>query len=275
MAKKKVVNLPEGDKEEHERRLAKSIPGIGSIGLKYKCKNKRQKELVNLIWEKDITIITGPAGTGKSYISLACALDLLKTYPEEYKKLMLIYPTECDDEESLGYLPGNEIDKISPYSVPDLYTIEKILNQSTGKEDGNKRVEEMVSKGIIEMHPTTYLRGLTIDNAIICLSEAQNLSENQVLKILTRIGTNAKTIISGDIFQCSAKSIKKGKNKSGLRYAIQVLSDLDEIGCIEFLPEDIFRNPLISKILMKWSPEEYGYLKDAPGVSDSGSGLGE
>lgn len=262
MAKKKVVNLPEGDAEEHARRLAKSIPGIGSIGLKVKCKNKRQKELVRTIREKEITLVSGPAGTGKSFICLAQSLDLLKEFPEKYKKLLLIYPTECDDEEQLGFIPGTYEEKTMPYARPDLYTIEKIINISTGKDDGKKRVEEMLEKGLIEIHPTTFLRGLTIDNSIICLAETQNMSKDQILKILTRIGEDSKMIISGDLMQISARGIKKGKRESGLKYALEVLKELEEVGMVEFLPEDIIRNPLIGKILLAWSPEEYEYLKD-------------
>lgn len=267
MAKKKNSALPEGDAEEHARRLAKSIPGIGSISLKVKCKNKRQKELLRTIREKDITLVSGPAGTGKSYICLAQSLDLLKEFPEQYKKLLLIYPTECDDEESIGFIPGTYEEKTLPYARPDLYTIEKIINTSTGKDDGAKRVEEMLEKGLIEIHPTTFLRGLTIDNAIVCINEVQNMSKDQLIKVLTRIGDDSKMLISGDLFQISAKGIKKGKRESGLRYAMEVLKDLEEVGMVEFLPEDIVRNPLIGRLLMAWSPDEYGYLKDAPGVN--------
>lgn len=266
MARKKANLLPEGDAEEHARRLAKSIPGIGSIGLKVKCRNKTQKELLRTIREKEVTIVSGPAGTGKSFITLFTALELLKEFPEDYKKLLLIYPTEEDDGESLGFLPGTVEEKMNVWARPDLYTIEKIINLSTGKDDGAKRVIDMVQAGLIEIHPTTFLRGLTIDNSIICVNETQNLSSDSLLKVLTRVGDKTKMIISGDLGQLSAKGIKRGKRESGLRYALTALNILEEIGTVEFTAEDIIRNPLISKILMAWSPEEYGYLKDAPGI---------
>lgn len=267
MARKKAVDsLPEGDKEAHDRRLSKSLPVIGTIPLKVKCKNKRQKELLKSIREKDITIISGPAGTGKSFISLYAALDLLKTYPSEYKKLILVYPVEHDDEEAIGFIKGSLSDKLAPYSRPDFYTIEKILNESTGKDSGKAWVEEMEQKGLIEVVSTTFLRGMTLDNCVIIISEAQNLSANATLKVLTRIGENSKLIISGDSFQISAKSIKKGKNISGLGMAIEKLGTIDEIGVVEFLATDIIRNPLISKILYAWDPITYSYLEGAPGI---------
>lgn len=268
MARKRNTEMNEGDKEAHERRLSKSLPGIGSIPIRMKCKNKRQKELLQTIREKEITIVSGPAGTGKSFVSLYAGLDLLKEFPEEYKKLMLIYPTECDDEENIGYLKGTLEEKLAPYSIPDCYTIEKIINESTGKEEGKRRVEEMVQKGLIEIHPTTYLRGLTIDNAIILVQESQNISKDAMLKIITRLGTNSKIICSGDLYQISAKGIKKGKRESGLRYALEVLRDMEEVGIVEFLPEDIIRNPLLLKLLHRWDPETYSYLKDAPGIKE-------
>lgn len=269
MAKKKAVTaLPEGDKEAHERRLSKSLPVIGTTPLKVKCKNKRQKELITSIREKDITIISGPAGTGKSFISLYAALDLIKTYPSEYKKLVLVYPVEHDDSEAIGMLPGTLNEKLLPYRRPDFYTIEKILNESTGKDNGGALVEEMEQKGLIEVMSTTFLRGMTLDNCIIIISEAQNLSADATLKVLTRIGENCKLIISGDSFQVSAKSIKKGRNASGLGTAVEKLMNIPEIGVVEFLATDIVRNPLISKILYAWDPETYSYLSEAPGIKD-------
>lgn len=266
MARKRNTEMNEGDKEAHERRLSKSLPGIGSIPIRMKCKTKTQKVLLQTIREKDITIVSGPAGTGKSFVSLYAALDLLREFPMEYKKIMLIYPTEEDDSEAVGFLPGSIEEKMSVWARPDLYTIEKIINESTGKEEGKRRVEEMVQQGLIEIHPTTFLRGLTIDNAIILICEVQNFTKDQMLKILTRIGTNSKVIVSGDAAQISAKSIKRGKKESGLRYALEVLQDMEEIGIVEFSATEIVRNPLISRILYRWDPETYSYLSEAPGI---------
>ena len=268
MARKKNTQMNDGDAEAHARRLAKSLPGIGSIPIRMKCKNKTQKKLIQSIREKDITIVSGPAGTGKSYCQLYQAISLLKEFPEEYKKLMLIYPTEEDDSEAVGFLPGSIEEKMSVWARPDLYTIEKIINESTGKEEGKRRVEEMIQQGLIEIHPTTFLRGLTIDNAIICVNEVQNFTKDQLLKILTRVGEFSKLIIAGDSLQISAKSIKKGKKESGLLYALEVLQGMEEVGIIEFSAEDIVRNPLIQKLLYRWDPETYSYLKDAPGIRE-------
>ena len=115
-------------------------------------------------------------------------------------------------------------------------------------------------QGIIEIHPTLWLRGLTIDNAIVIISECQNLGKDNLLKAITRIGENTKIIVNGDQYQISAKGIKRGKRISGLQYAIDHLKELDEIGVIEFEIGDIIRNPLISKILACWDPEVYDEL---------------
>lgn len=263
MAKKKEC-IVEEDREAHARRLSKSATPLGTIKLTLTAKNKTQKTLLKTIKEKDITLVSGPAGTGKSYVSIFAALDWLRNHPLECKKIIFIYPTEEDDGESLGFLPGTAEEKLNPWAAPDMYTIEKILSESTGKErsECKKIVEDMIAKGIIEIHPTLWLRGLTIDDAFVIVSECQNLGKDSLLKVLTRIGENCKIVVSGDLKQVSAKGIKKGKRESGLRYAMEVLTNVPEIGSVEFQVEDIVRNPLISKILFAWDPEGYGYLEE-------------
>ena len=266
MPRKKATVMSEGDALEHARRVSQSMTPIGGISLKVKCKNPRQKELLKAIREHDITLVSGPAGTGKSYVSIYAALDWLKSNPETCKKIIFIYPTEEDDGESLGFLPGTSEEKLQPWSAPDMYTIEKILRESGKEEQAKGIVEDLLKKGIVEIHPTLWLRGLTIDNAFVIVSECQNLGKDSLLKVLTRIGENCKIVVSGDLKQISAKGIKRGKRESGLGYALSVLPDLAEVASVEFKVEDIVRNPLISKLLLAWDPESYGYLEDAPGV---------
>ena len=129
MPRKKATVMSEGDALEHARRVSQSMTPIGGISLKVKCKNPRQKELLKAIREHDITLVSGPAGTGKSYVSIYAALDWLKSNPETCKKIIFIYPTEEDDGESLGFLPGTSEEKLQPWSAPDMYTIEKILSK--------------------------------------------------------------------------------------------------------------------------------------------------
>jgi phosphate starvation-inducible PhoH-like protein len=222
-----------------------------------KCKNAKQKTLFKTIKDKVITFITGPAGTGKSYISIYTALELLKK-GDGIQKLIFIYPTEEDDGEALGFMPGDESEKLMPWARADLYTMEKIFD-SCGKK-GKEIVQNLLAQGVIEIHPTLWLRGLTIDNSIVIISECQNLGKDNLLKAITRIGENTKMIINGDQYQISAKGIKRGKRVSGLQYAIDHLNSLEEIGVVEFDISDIIRNPLISKILVNWDPEVYGDL---------------
>ena len=229
-----------------------------------KCKNAKQKTLFKTIKDKVITFITGPAGTGKSYISIYTALELLKK-GDGIQKLIFIYPTEEDDGEALGFMPGDESEKLMPWARADLYTMEKIFD-SCGKK-GKEIVQSFLAQGIIEIHPTLWLRGLTIDNSIVIISECQNLGKDNLLKAITRIGENTKMIINGDQYQISAKGIKRGKRVSGLQYAIDHLNSLEEIGVVEFDVSDIIRNPLISKILVNWDPEVYGDL-DLGGKED-------
>ena len=224
--------------------------------IKSTCKNQKQKELVKCIQDHEITFITGPAGTGKSYVSLMSALKLLKDKDNPYKKIILIYPVELSTEENLGYLKGTLEEKLEPYSEVDLYTIEKIINESG--ENGKEIIRKLKESGELEIKTAAFLRGATLDNSIVIISEAQNFSKDTFLKILSRIGTNSKYIFNADEAQLDASSIKRGKNVGGLRYAIDKLRELSEIGIVEFDVADIVRNPVIGKILKLWDPERYG-----------------
>ena len=256
MGKKKSVSKSDLEKDLCEiQETIKSPINFSLSAIKYK--NAKQKTLAKTIKEKDITFITGPAGTGKSYISIYSALELLRK-GDGIQKIIFIYPTEEDDGEALGFMPGDESEKLMPWARADLYTMEKIF-EACGKK-GKDVVQGLLGQGIIEIHPTLWLRGLTIDNAVVIISECQNLGKDNLLKAITRIGESTKIIINGDQYQISAKGIKRGKRVSGLQYAIEHLSELDEIGVVEFSIEDIIRNPLISKILAHWDPEVYGEL---------------
>ena len=217
------------------------------------CKNEVQRELVRCIMKHEITFITGPAGTGKSYVGLMTALKLLKDRDNPYKKIILIYPVELNQEENLGYLKGTLEDKLEPYTEVDLYTMEKIIGP-----DGPEVLNRLKQEGLLEVRTAAFLRGATLDNSIVVISEAQNFSKETFLKILSRIGTDSKYIFNADEAQLDATSIKKGRNIGGLRYAIEKLRELPEIGVLEFSLSDVVRNPIIGKILKLWDPDRYG-----------------
>lgn len=138
--------------------------------------------------------------------------------------------------------------------------MEKIFNAS-GK-NGKEVVQKLVDAGKIEVKSSQFLRGNNIDNAIVIVSEAQNFGRDTFLKILTRIGTNSKYIFNSDEMQLDSSSLKSGKNQKGLQYAVEKLSDMDEIGIVEFGLEDVVRNDLIPGILKRWLPEVYGDLDE-------------
>ena len=219
------------------------------IGLK--CKNAKQKELVKTIKNNEITFCTGSAGTGKSYVTLATALDLLQKDNEYQKIIILCNATESDDK-SLGFLKGSLEEKLFPYAYPHLYTMGKIISNGNKETNGADVIKQMKKDGRIEIMSVTFLRGLTIDNAIVVIEEAQNLSKASCKTILTRIGDNCKYIFDGDLEQIDNKELRKNKDNCGLKHSMDRLKDIDGVGVIEFTKEEIVRNPIITKILDNW-----------------------
>lgn len=212
--------------------------------VKLKCKNKAQKDFSKLITDKEISIATGFAGTGKSFVSIFRAIELLQNKTTPYKKLIISKPI-VDVEEDLGYLPGTFEEKTQPYMAPSIDIIDRIV----GKETREKLEEE----GIIEILPLAYIRGKTIENSILIMEEAQNTTPSQMKTLLTRIGDNSKFIISGDLDQSDRYF---SFEKSGLFDIIKKHSNIDEVGVFQFGEEDIVRNPIITKILDNYSKEE-------------------
>jgi phosphate starvation-inducible PhoH-like protein len=205
--------------------------------VRLKCKNFKQKEYASLIKNKEITICSGPAGVGKSYVAIAIAIELIQTTSNSYNKILIVKPA-IEVEENLGFLPGDLKEKMAPYMAASLDIVDKIV----GKEK-RKKLEESED---LMIEPLGFIRGKTIDNSILIMEEAQNMSPAQMKTLLTRIGYNSKYIISGDLDQSDKyDSIKK----TGLFDAIQKHKNIKEIGIFEFNENDIVRNPLITKIL--------------------------
>jgi phosphate starvation-inducible PhoH-like protein len=216
---------------------------INSI-IKKKQKNKfltsHQEDYYNLLRNNQITICSGPAGVGKSYIAMKAAVDLLMDPNNGYEKLVIVRPA-VEAEEKLGSLPGNLEEKLDPYIFPSYYLLNKII----GKESREKLKEAE----IIEVFALAYMRGMNIDNTILIFEESQNSSPNQMKLLLTRIGFNSKFFISGDIEQTDRYRDKK---QSGLYDAIHKFKGVPDVGVFEFGDEDVVRNPLITKILKKY-----------------------
>lgn len=179
----------------------------------------------------------GPAGTGKTYIAVLYACNLLKK--QDIKKIVLVRPV-VEAGEKLGFLPGDIKEKIDPYLIPLYDCLEDVF--------GKVNVEKMIEKGIIEIAPLAYMRGRTLDNACIILDEAQNTTQMQMKMFLTRLGFNSKMIITGDTSQIDLMN----KSLSGLIEASRILRDIDGIKFINFEKSDVMRNPLVYKIIEKY-----------------------
>jgi phosphate starvation-inducible PhoH-like protein len=239
MTSKKKINQP----EESESKPISKKEFINSV-IKKKQKNKflsdHQEEYYNLLKEKEITICSGPAGVGKSYISMKAAVDLLIDPNNSYEKIIIVRPA-VEAEEKLGSLPGNLEEKLDPYIFPSYYLLNKII--------GKEAREELKKADIIEVFALAYMRGMNIDNSILIFEESQNSTPNQMKLLVTRIGHNSKFFISGDLEQTDRY---KDKTQSGLYDALKRFKNVNKIGLYDFKDAKNVRNPLITQILDKY-----------------------
>lgn len=239
MAKRKTT-----PKLESETTFTNSINSVLTKKYRLKYKNVKQREFSDLIKEKEIIICSGPAGTGKSYISIATAIELLQDSPNSYNKLIIVKPA-VESEENLGFLPGDLKEKMAPYLASSIDIVDKIIGKS-------KRIE-LENSEILLVEPLGFIRGKTIDNSILIMEEAQNMSPSQMKTLLTRIGYNSKYVISGDMDQ----SDKYDRiERTGLYDAMIRHNNIGEIGFFEFDENDIVRNPLITKIVNNYKKIE-------------------
>jgi phosphate starvation-inducible PhoH-like protein len=226
--------------QESPRNKKEIIQSILKKKTKEKFLSESQKEYYNKLHEAQITICSGPAGVGKSYIAMKAAIDLLVDPNTPYEKIIIVRPA-VEAEEKLGSLPGNVEEKLDPYIFPTYYLLNKIIGK-----DAREKLKEME---VIEVFALAYMRGMNIDNSILIFEEAQNSTPNQMKLLLTRIGFNSKFFISGDLEQTDRY---KDKTHSGLYDAINRFNNVKQIMCHEFSQGDVVRNPLITKILEKY-----------------------
>jgi len=228
--------------DEYKPKLSKKelISQIVKKKSKEKFLSESQREYYDILINSQITICSGPAGVGKSYISMKAAVDLLSDPTTPYEKIIIVRPA-VEAEEKLGSLPGNVEEKLDPYIFPSYYLLNKII----GKE-AREKLKEIEA---IELFALAYMRGMNIDNSILLFEEAQNSTPSQMKLLLTRIGFNSKFFLSGDLEQFDRH---KDKTQTGLWDALQKFQNLDDIGTFEFKPEDVVRNPLICKILKRY-----------------------
>jgi phosphate starvation-inducible PhoH-like protein len=213
---------------------------FGPNGKSVRARTQNQKKMVSLAEKNDVIFAIGPAGTGKTYTAVALAVRALKN--KMVKKIILTRPA-VEAGESLGFLPGDLKEKIDPYLRPLYDALDDMIPAD--------KLGYYMSTRVIEIAPLAYMRGRTLDNAFIILDEAQNTTDLQIKMFLTRIGANAKAIITGDLSQ-----IDLPKNqKSGLDKATRILKNIDGIAHIELDEEDVVRHRLVKAIIRAYDKE--------------------
>jgi phosphate starvation-inducible PhoH-like protein len=208
---------------------------LDRIHIDIKCKTENQKKFINLIKTKEIIIANGRPGTGKTYLSCAEALYLLKTEPK-FKKIILIKSVTPLKGEEIGFLKGTQAEKIYPIFYSFISNFHKLI--------GKELTEKMIESGLIELLPLSYIKGQSIDNSIIIGDEVQNITIDNMHTVLTRQGFFSKLILIGDSRQRDIKN----KKESSLDFLVKYFSHIDGIGSCEFTKDDIVRNPIIKLI---------------------------
>ena len=241
---KGAINMNVSVSEEKNNKKPENL--VESIFVKagkklLKPRSKKQKDYFELVRDKEMVFCCGPAGTGKTYLAVAFAVSMLKS--GQVDKIILSRPA-VEAGERLGFLPGDLKEKIDPYLRP----IYDALNEMLPFTEVLKKIES----GHIEIAPLAFMRGRTLSNSFIILDESQNTTAVQMKMFLTRLGENSKMIINGDLSQVDLPS----GTKSGLREAIKILSNIDQIGFIKFGEKDVVRNSLVSKIVSNYESFE-------------------
>lgn len=227
-----IIELSKGGSPDEGK--VKGVLLYGVNGRPIIPRNDNQSNLVKMVENKDLVFATGPAGTGKTFIAIAMAVKALKN--KEVRRIILSRPA-VEAGEKLGFLPGEMKDKLDPYLQP--------LYDALGELIPAMKLKEYMESGVIQIAPLAFMRGRTLSDAIIILDEAQNTSPHQIKMFLTRLGQNAKMIVTGDVTQIDLP----GGTVSGLKQALHILREVDELGRITFTAKDIVRHPLVKKIV--------------------------
>ena len=237
-----VEDIFDGESSPDRFRLSgDSIIVHGNDGKPIKARNRTQEEMVKSYFENDLIFAVGPAGTGKTYIAIALAVRALKN--REIKRIVLTRPA-VEAGERLGFLPGDLKDKLDPYLQP--------LYDALGDMIPAKRLQDFMAEGTIQIAPLAYMRGRTLDRACVILDEAQNTNLGQLKMFLTRMGCDAKFIVTGDASQIDLPN----KKDSGLLKGIELTKGIKGIKTIIFKNEDIVRHPLVTKIVKAFEQGE-------------------
>ena len=201
----------------------------------------RQVEYIKHVLAHDITFGIGPAGTGKTYLAVACAVDALER--DAVKRIVLVRPA-VEAGERLGFLPGDLAEKVNPYLRPLYDALYDLM--------GFDKVGKMFERGAIEIAPLAYMRGRTLNHSFIILDEAQNTTPEQMKMLLTRIGFGSKAVVTGDVTQID---LPRG-SKSGLVEARRILAEVRGLAFTQFLAEDVVRHPLVQRIVNAYESQQ-------------------
>jgi phosphate starvation-inducible PhoH-like protein len=230
------LQLQQSGVELMQNRLDLGSPDV-SIRTKkvhIRPRGENQQQYVRAIRTRDINFGIGPAGTGKTYLAVACAVEALER--EEVSRILLVRPA-VEAGEKLGFLPGDLAQKVDPYLRPLYDALYEML--------GFERVTKLIERNIIEVAPLAYMRGRTLNGSFVILDESQNTTREQMKMFLTRIGFGSTAVITGDITQVDLPK----HVQSGLVHATQVLGDVEEIGFTHFSARDVVRHPLVQHIV--------------------------
>lgn len=210
-------------------------------GRPIRVKNMGQKRYVEAIDKSDVVFGIGPAGTGKTFLAVVCAIAAFKK--GEVSRIILTRPA-VEAGESLGFLPGDLKEKVDPYLRPIYDSLYAILGTNT--------TDRLMERGVIEVAPLAYMRGRTLDDAFVILDEAQNTTDAQTKMFLTRLGFNSKMVVNGDMTQVDLP----GRQHSGLIDARHILKNIDQIKFINFSANDVVRHPVVAKIITAYEKED-------------------
>jgi phosphate starvation-inducible PhoH-like protein len=206
-----------------------------------KGRGKNQVDYLKQIRTNDLTLGIGPAGTGKTYLAVACAVNALEN--DEVQRLVLVRPA-VEAGERLGFLPGDLAQKIDPYLRPMYDALYEMM--------GFQKVAKLIERNVIEIAPLAYMRGRTLNDSFIILDEAQNTTIDQMKMFLTRIGFGSRAVVTGDVTQVDLPRDKM----SGLRHSMLLLKDVEGIGITQFTAADVVRHPLVKKIVAAYEKDD-------------------
>lgn len=245
--------------DAHQVHLALQATGMDSVSdaqqvvirtrrSQIKARGKHQCEYVNGIRSNTLSFGVGPAGTGKTYLAVACAVEALES--DQVRRIVLVRPA-VEAGEKLGFLPGDLAQKIDPYLRPMYDALYEML--------GFERVAKLIERNVIEVAPLAYMRGRTLNEAFIVMDEAQNSTKEQMKMFLTRIGFGSTAVVTGDITQIDLPS----KSGSGLRHALRVLDKVKGVHNTHFKARDVVRHPLVKRIVDAYETHEEHAVNEA------------